>query len=87
MNRGIPGVTGILTPNSLISWCTFFSFLELFPMAKSFVSDYVLPHKSPMEKFQRDHSKLPDNPSQISRESYVLTIYSQGAESSPRFKN
>ena len=41
-------------------------------MAKSFVSDYVLPHKSPMEKFQRDHSKLPDNPSQISRESYVL---------------
>ena len=41
-------------------------------MAKSFVNDYVLPHRSPMEKFQRDHTKLPDNLSQISRDSPVL---------------
>ena len=41
-------------------------------MAKSFVSDYMMPHKSPMEKFQRDHSKLPDRPRQIVRETCIL---------------
>ena len=41
-------------------------------MAKSFVNDFVLPHKSPMERFQRDSAKLPDNPTDISRESSVL---------------
>ena len=31
-----------------------------------------MPHKSPMEKFQRDHSKLPDSPIQVVRETCVL---------------
>ena len=41
-------------------------------MAKSFVSDYMMPHKSPMEKFQHDHSKLPDSPGEIVRETCIL---------------
>ena len=41
-------------------------------MAKSFVSDYMMPHKSPMEKFQHDHSRLPDNPGEIVRETCIL---------------
>ena len=41
-------------------------------MAKSFVSDYVMPHKSPMERFQRDPSMVPDGPGQLVRETCVL---------------
>ena len=41
-------------------------------MAKSFVSDYVMPHKSPMERFQRDQYKVPDSPRLLIRETCVL---------------
>ena len=47
-------------------------FSEIFPMAKTFVSDYMMPHKSPLERFQRDPSNLPDNPGEVSRETSVL---------------
>ena len=47
-------------------------FSEIFPKAKSVISDYIMPHKSPMERFQRDPSKFPDRPGQITRETCIL---------------
>ena len=41
-------------------------------MAKSLVSDYMMPHKSPMERFQRDYSRVPDNPRVLNRETCIL---------------
>ena len=41
-------------------------------MAKSLGSDYMMPHKSPMEKYQSNPSAIPDSPSQIVKDSSVL---------------
>ena len=41
-------------------------------MAKSLVSDYMMPHKSPMERFQCDYARVHDNPRVLIRETCIL---------------